>query len=190
MCSAHAPRQLCLQRLPLVLLMLRAPVWHLRGAAWGHNDVTQADHFPVLRVLNVSHNELSGPLPGEWGMGTGQSGASGMSALDVLEARLNLLTGTLPAQWPGQNLTLTMINLDGNQLSGVVMPFMCGLAARMVHKTWLYQNGRKGPCRLVPGHSACARSAADITCLRESEDLALVLPYNHLNADISLPQMS
>lgn len=56
---------------------------------------------PAIRgqVLDLSYNQLSGPLPESW---------SRMAFLSSLILRRNALTGTLPAAWAAQNQLLQL----------------------------------------------------------------------------------
>ncbi|KXZ55840.1 hypothetical protein GPECTOR_2g1391 [Gonium pectorale] len=83
-----------------------------------------------LIQLDLSGNQLSGPLPVDWtgngasaggagGGGTNGGGGASLSQLRLLDVSGNMLQGTLPADW-SRFVSLQQANLHYNALSGTV----------------------------------------------------------------------
>ena len=58
--------------------------------------------------LDLTDNQLTGPLPSAWGQ---------LAHLEILDLAGNRLTGPLPPAW-GQLASLRWLNLGNNQLTG------------------------------------------------------------------------
>jgi hypothetical protein len=87
----------------------------------------------ALWTLDLSHNQLLGPLPAEWGQWT---------ALRYLLLQDNQLLGPLPAEW-GNLTAVVYLRLSNNHLSGPLPPDWGNL--RSVRSLYLHNNHLSGP---------------------------------------------
>lgn len=101
---------------------------------------------PALRQLLLSYNNLTGPLPQEWGS---------FSALEELVLDHNALTGELPASWKGMRGLVAPLYVSFNRLTGRLPPeWGCG---GMSPNADIYIDGNPGITGSVPKEWACFR---------------------------------
>ena len=86
-----------------------------------------------LETLDLSHNNLSGAVPGELGQ---------LTALQTFSMSSNQLTGTLPAAL-GTLPALHYLDLNNNQLSGPIPPELSQLTS--LGDLYLHSNHLSGP---------------------------------------------
>ncbi|CAL8462229.1 g1760 [Coccomyxa elongata] len=107
----------------------------------GPLPVEWASNLPLLSILDLNYNALSGTLPPEW------QGMGAMSSLNIIG---NNLQGTLPSQWssngPQSWPYLQELHLDGNLLNGS-LPASWGAMTSMpsIRNITLMSNNLSGP---------------------------------------------
>ncbi|BDA46092.1 probable leucine-rich repeat receptor-like serine/threonine-protein [Coccomyxa sp. Obi] len=100
-----------------------------------------ASNLPLLSILDLNYNALSGTLPPEW------KGMGAMSSLNIIG---NNLQGSLPSQWSDNGARswpfLQELHLDGNLLNGS-LPASWGAMSSMpsIRNITLMSNNLSGP---------------------------------------------
>jgi Leucine-rich repeat (LRR) protein len=91
--------------------------------------------WPKLSWFEAAVNQLTGPLPDNWG-------GDNCSALTSLDINTNMLNGTIPESY-GKCLRLTRLFLNTNNLTGTI-PAALGALAKL-ETLWLDHNSLVGP---------------------------------------------
>lgn len=95
---------------------------------------TGANAWPGLKVLDLSRNNMGGPVPPE------------LRALESLDLASNQFNGTLSPGF-GNSTTLTWLAVQNNRLTGPLPPFTQGAALRVID---LSGNAFTGPLPPLP----------------------------------------
>jgi hypothetical protein len=85
--------------------------------------------LPMLQAIFMAKNELSGTLPGDWGV---------LKQLELIYLNTNKLQGSYPEGWSGMQ-SLVGISIDFNNLKGGIPPSWC---SRMPALEYLYLDVR------------------------------------------------
>jgi hypothetical protein len=89
-----------------------------------------------LTLLDLSHNQLEGTLPTEWG--------APFSQLSHLSLAHNAFQGSLPPAWFYALSNLDTFNVQSNQLTGILPPMELALWSRNMKHLFLSGNRFKG----------------------------------------------
>ncbi|KAI8832274.1 hypothetical protein BJ741DRAFT_667291 [Chytriomyces cf. hyalinus JEL632] len=105
---------------------------------------------PSLRIINMADNNLTGPLPTEWGT---------LSLLTQLHLQDNQFTGTIPSQY-GRLFNMFDFELSNNKISGPIPSELLALPS----DAYLIFDGNQLSGSLAPEWSSKANLNVSINC--------------------------
>ncbi|TPX64167.1 hypothetical protein CcCBS67573_g08482 [Chytriomyces confervae] len=136
-----------------------------------------------LRVINMSNNKLTGPLPTSYGA---------LTLLTELELQNNMLTGTIPSEY-GSFTRMADFQLSNNQLTGSIPADLLGLPSGSL--LYFQQNNLSGP--LSPAWTARRYFNGSVNCFddqtganRSSTCDTVVAPVTKVPTSSSVPSQT